>query len=96
MFSKKEKSDTFFLCIFFLGGRWFSKILRNIQGWYLKILTIPYKGKWVVWRRPKTPLPNIKMDPTRKCWRMFTIKQKLNIMAAFFHPIRVVKMFKTR
>jgi hypothetical protein len=28
------------------GGRWFSKILHNIWGWYVKILTIPYRGGW--------------------------------------------------
>ncbi len=33
---------------------------------------------------------------TRKLWWMFPIKQKLNITAAFFHTIRVIKMFKTR
>ena len=49
--------------VFFLGGRWFSKILRNIWGWCVKILTIPYRGGWVVWKRPKTPLRNIKMAP---------------------------------
>ena len=49
--------------LFFLGGRWFSKILCNIWGWYVKILTIPYRGGWVVWKRPKTPLRNIKMAP---------------------------------
>ena len=52
-----------FLNFLFLGGRWFSKILRNICGWYVKILTIPYRGGWVVWKRPKTPLRNIKMAP---------------------------------
>ena len=49
--------------LFFLGGRWCSKILRNIWGWYVKILTIPYRGGWVVWKRSKTPLRNIKMAP---------------------------------
>ena len=53
---------------FFLGGRWFSKILRNIWGWYFKILTIPYRGGWVLWKRPKTPLRNIKMAPYLKLW----------------------------
>ena len=48
---------------YFLEGRWFSKILRNILGWYVKMLTIPYRGGWVVWKRPKTPLRNIKMAP---------------------------------
>ena len=52
-----------FVFFFFLGGRWFSKILRNIWGWYTKILTIPYRGRWVIWKRPKTPLRNIKMAP---------------------------------
>ncbi len=33
---------------------------------------------------------------TRKLWWMFPIKQKLNITAAFFHTIHVIKMFKTR
>ena len=51
---------------FFLGGRWFSKILRNIWGWYVKILTIPYSGRWVVWKRPKTPLRNIMMAPSKE------------------------------
>ena len=50
---------------FYLGGRWFSKTLRNIWGWYVKILTVPYKGGWVVWKRPKTPLRNIKMAPKK-------------------------------
>jgi hypothetical protein len=45
------------------GDRWFSKILRNIWGWYVKILTIPYRGGWVVWKRPKITLRNIKMAP---------------------------------
>jgi hypothetical protein len=31
-------------------------MLRNIWGWYVKILTLPYRGGWVVWKRPKTPL----------------------------------------
>ena len=31
----------------FLGGRWSSKILCNIWRWYVKILTIPYRGRWV-------------------------------------------------
>ena len=44
-------------------SRWFSKILRNSWGWYVKILTIPYRGRWMVWKRPKTPLRNIKMVP---------------------------------
>ena len=48
---------------FFLGGRWFSKILHHIWAWYAIILTIPYRGRWVVWKRPKTPLRNIKMVP---------------------------------
>ena len=38
-----------------------------IWGWYAKILTIPYKGKWVVWKRPKTPLHNIKMVTNVNC-----------------------------
>ena len=33
---------------------------------------------------------------TRKVWWMFPIKQKLNITAAFFHTLHVIKMFKTR
>ena len=37
-FQKRKKSYTFFFCIFFLGGRWFSKVLLNIWGWYVKIL----------------------------------------------------------
>ena len=56
MDSKKEKIDTFF-----------SKILRNIWGWYVKILTIPYRGRWVVWKMPKTPLRNVKMAPYLLC-----------------------------
>ena len=47
--------------------RWFSKILRNSWGWYVKMLTIPYivsyMGRWVVWKRPKTPLHSMKMAP---------------------------------
>ena len=37
--------------------------LTNISGRDVKILNIPYKGRWVVWKRPKTPLRNIKMVP---------------------------------
>ena len=48
---------------FFSWGRWFSKTLCNIWGWYVRILTTPYRGGWVVWKRPKTPLRNIKMAP---------------------------------
>ena len=59
---------------FFLGGRWFSKILGNICGWYVKILIIPYKGRWVVWKRPKTPLRNIKMAPNWYSILLITIK----------------------
>ena len=40
-------------------------VFKNILGWYVKILTIPYRGGWVVWKRPKTPLRNIKMAPYR-------------------------------
>ena len=58
---------------FFLGGGWFSKILRNTWGCYVKILTIPYRGGWVVWKRSKTPLRNIKMAPY------------MNHNIAFFH-----------
>ena len=36
---------------------------RNTIVWHAKILTIPYRGSWVVWKRPKTPLRNIKMVP---------------------------------
>ena len=47
----------------FRAGRWFSKILHNIWGWNAKILTFSYRGRWVVWKRPKTTLHNIKMVP---------------------------------
>ena len=40
------------------------KILRNIWGWYVNILTIPYRGRWVVWKRPKKSLHNIKWPLT--------------------------------
>ena len=44
-------------------------MLLNIWAWYVKILTIPYRGGWVVWKRVKTPLCNIKMDPYGfLCW----------------------------
>ena len=59
----KEKKVTISFLNFFQGGSWFSKILRNIWGWFVKILTIPYRGGWVVWKRPKIPLRNIKMAP---------------------------------
>ena len=55
MVSKKEKSDT--------------EIKKckcehcTLMGWYVKIITIPYRGGWVVCKRPKTPLRNIKMAP---------------------------------
>ena len=62
-YSNKITLVWFLHFFFYLGGRWFSKILRNIWGWYVKILTIPYRGRWVVWKRPKTPLRNIKMAP---------------------------------
>ena len=62
-YSNKITLVWFLHFFFYLGGRWFSKILRNIWGWYVKILTIPYRGGWVVWKRPKTPLRNIKMAP---------------------------------
>ena len=54
-----------FAFFFYLGGGWFSKILCNIWGRYVKILPyiIPYRGGRVVWERPKTPLRNIKMAP---------------------------------
>ena len=39
--------------------------LLRISELYVKILTIPYKGGWVVCKRPKTPLRNIKMAPNR-------------------------------
>ena len=58
-----NKITSVLFLIFFLGVRWFSKFLCNIWGWYVKILTIPYRGWWVVWKRPKTPLRNIKMGP---------------------------------
>ena len=63
-----NKTTWVWLLYFFQGleGRWLSKILRNIWRWYVKILTIPYMGGWVVWKRPKTPLRNIKMAPKRK------------------------------
>ena len=59
-------SLTFAFIFLLIGGRWFSKILRNIWGWYVKILSIPYRGRWVVWKRPKTPLRNIKMAPYKE------------------------------
>ena len=62
-YSNKITLVWFLHFFFYLGGRWFSKILRNIWGWYVKILTIPYRGGWVVWKRPETPLRNIKMVP---------------------------------
>ena len=65
-YSNKITLVWFLHFFFYLGGRWFSKILRNIWGWYVKILTIPYRGGWVVWKRPKTPLRNIKMAPYAK------------------------------
>ena len=44
-------------------GLGLKKILCNIWGWYVKIFTIPYRGRWVVFNRPKTPFCNIKMVP---------------------------------
>ena len=57
MVPKNEKSDTE------VQGTWFKKILCNIWGWYVKIFTIPYRGRLVVFNRPKTPFCNIKMVP---------------------------------
>ena len=37
------------------------------MGWYVKIVTIPYRGRGVVWKRSKILLDNIKMGPLRKC-----------------------------
>ena len=67
-----------FLHLFFLGGRWFSKILLNICGWYVKILTIPYRGGWVVCKRPKTLLLNIKLAPY---WK----NQEINLLKRCFY-----------
>ena len=67
-YSNKITIVWFLHFFFYLGGRWFSKILRNIWGWYVKILTIPYRGGGVVWKRPKTPLRNIKMAPYQGRW----------------------------
>ena len=80
-YSNKITLVWFLHFFFYLGGRWFSKILRNIWGWYVKILTIPYRGGWVVWKRPKTFLRNIKMAPYKTLlfklffWRMVVFWQ---------------------
>ena len=41
----------------------------------VKILTIPYTGGWVAWKRPKTPLRNIKMAPNKKLFLLQKSKQ---------------------
>ena len=73
----------FFVWFFkiFLGDRWFSKILCNIWGWYVKILTIPYRGGWVVWKRAKTPLRNIKMAPNLDMFNQALFVQRLLIFS---------------
>ena len=38
-----------------LGGRWFSKTLRNLKGWSSKILIFPYRGRYVVKKGQKHP-----------------------------------------
>ena len=66
-YSNKIAVVWFLQFFFYLGGRWFSKIIRNIWGWYVKTLTIPYRGGRVVWKRLKTTLRKIKMAPNI-CW----------------------------
>ena len=41
-------------------GRVLGVVYYNI----VSILTIPYRGRWEVWKRLKTPLHNIKMVPS--------------------------------
>ena len=72
--------------IFFLGGRWFSKLLRNIWGWYIKILTIPYRGGWVVWKRLKTPLRNIKMAPKQTTTEILDLRDSLASQYKSYSP----------
>ena len=96
-YSNKITLVWFLHFFFYLGGRLFSKILHNIWGWCVKILTIPYRGGWVVRKRPKTPLRNIKMAPYR-CFspEISGVIQKLYIQHGLLQKISPIRhIFRT-